>query len=137
MRSFWLLGFALVACTTVPTVAEEDPSILSFAETLREEGVYELLLESQLPARPIEAAEMSVAGYLLELKSPFCVVEGCLPNEAGYVRLTFPDEPEANYGTSIVVEVVGGVPIKGVAHANLSGEKLTRPATLVPLDEGI
>lgn len=120
---FLILVIVLSACAPVPTLASEDDSALRFVET----PTYDLAL---FASRSIEWAEVTVTGYQLQIDSPFCVVESCVPDQNGFVRLLFPDEPDENYTRRLEVEVLDGVPIRGTAHAVLEAETLTRPATL-------
>ena len=127
MRRFFLalIALTLMSCDAVPRLAEEDPRVFRFEETPA--PTYDLALQAE---RPVETADVRVTGLELVIRSSFCVVESCVPDQNGFVRLLFPDEPDANYGLELVIDVLGGVPIRGTAHVILEGETLTRPATL-------
>lgn len=118
-----LLALLLVGCAPQATIADPDPEALRFVEL----PSYDLAVVANAP---IEYGTVEVAGLELVIESKFCAVEDCAPAQDGYIRLTYPDEPDANYGRRLEVTVLDGVPIKGRAEFTLRGEDLSRPAIL-------
>lgn len=83
--------------------------------------------------KPLEHGSITLgseAADPLVVKSEYCATPGCVPSQNGYIRLTFPDEPKANYGRVIEVEVVSGRPFQGRALFTLQGEEASREALL-------
>lgn len=117
-----LLALLLAGCAPQATVAEPDDQALRFVEL----PSYNLAVVANAP---MDYGTVEVAGYELVIESEFCAVEDCIPGPDGYVRLTYPDEPEA-YGKRLEITVLEGIPIKGRAEMTLQGEDLTRPALL-------
>jgi len=118
-----LLALLLAGCAPQATIAEPDDEALRFVEL----PSYDLAV---IANAPMEYGTVEVAGLELVIESEFCAVEDCIPGPDGYVRLTFPDEPEAVIGLRLEITVLGGIPIKGRAEFTLQGEDLTRPALL-------
>lgn len=119
-----LLALSMLAsCAPRATLAKPDAKALNF--TVLPNGDLALAANA-----PMEYGGVTVKGQKLKLESPYCELQGCVPRKNGYVRLTFPDEPDADYGTRIVIDVVSGSPRQGRAEMTLSGEEKTRPAPL-------
>lgn len=117
------LLFALQACAPAPTKAEPDAEALRFVELDRGEAAV-------VANAPMEYGTVSLAGEALVIVSPFCDLPDCVPNENGYIRLTYPDEPDADYGSRLEIDVVSGTLLQGRALMTLVGESQTRPAPL-------
>ena len=129
MRRFtYVLGLSLtlsllISCAPRATIAKPDIKALSFSVS----PTGDLVVAANAP---IEYGSVSVAGLKLKLETPYCDLPECAPNENGYIRLTYPDEPEASYGARLQIQVISGVPKQGRALMTLTGEDSSRPALL-------
>lgn len=120
-----LLALAMLAsCAPQATVAEPDRAVLDFFG-LDDRGDLSVTAQS-----PIEDGTVLVAGPELVLESTFCDLPDCAASPDGYVRLTYPDEPDADYGRRLEITVLSGTPTQGRALMTLSGEDNSRPAPL-------
>lgn len=127
-----LLALFLAACEQ-PVIAppegdcERDPERAPLCLYAEPEAI---LLRAN---KPLEHGSITLGSEVadpLVVRSDYCATPGCVPNQNGYIRLTFPDEPEANYGRVIEVEVVSGRPFRGRALFTLQGEEASREALL-------
>ena len=124
MKRLALLFLLLaVGCAPRATLAKPDAKALSF--TVLPSGDLAVVANT-----PMEYGSVTVAGEKLELSSPYCDLPECAPNENGYIRLTYDDEPDANYGARLQIHVVSGTPKQGRALMTLTGEDSSRPALL-------
>ena len=117
-----VLLLALQACAPRATIAAPDAKAFSFTAVANA-----LVVSAQTT---MEYGSVAVEGQKLELASPYCDLPECAPNERGFVRLTFPEEPDATYGQRLTIQVISGKPRQGRALFTLTGEDSSRPALL-------
>lgn len=120
-----LLALAmLTSCAPQATVADPDRAVVDFFR-LDDRG--DLAVTAQAP---IEDGTVLVAGPGLVLESPYCDLPGCAASPDGYIRLTYPDEPDADYTRRLEIAVLSGTPTQGRALMTLAGDDNSRPAPL-------
>lgn len=115
--------FFFSACIPQATIEPEDPIFLKFVEL----PCGDLAV---IGNGPINDGEAGVTGLELTIGSPYCQLTGCLPSFDGYIRLTYPEDPENAYPNRLEIDVVSGVVIKGRALFSLEGEDVSREALL-------
>ena len=113
----------LASCAPQASIARADDAVLKLVALPR--GDVAVVAD-----KPIEYGDVRLAGEGLALSSTFCVVEACVPNEGGFIALTFPDDGKRNYGTRLEIDVVAGRPERGRALMTLAGEDESREALL-------
>ena len=120
---FLLVLFTLASCAPQASIARHDDAHLKLIALPR--GDVAVVAD-----KPIEFGDVRLAGAGLEIQSDFCATEACVPNERGFIKLTFPDDGKSNYGTRLEITVVGGKPERGRALITLQGESFDREALL-------
>lgn len=78
---------------------------------------------SELPEHPpLVSGYADITGYNLRVASPYCV-NACRANEHGFIGFLFESK---DYGDTIEVELLEGVPVSGKAVMHLEDEDVSR-----------
>lgn len=118
-----LLSLLLASCAPQATIAEPDDEALRFIVLPR--GNLAVIAH-----KDIAFGDVRVAGVGLQINSSYCQPMSCLPSANGFIRLTYDDEKDANYGARLEIKVIAGTPEVGRALVTLEGEEVSREALL-------